>query len=289
MTNPRVPFSFTDDIVIPPPNGKPIIVSVVVNVESWDFNDSMPRKILSAPHGKESLPDIPNFSWAEYGLRAGMPRLIKIIKDKKIPASGFLNASIIDDYPLVAEEIKKANWEIVGHGMHQKSIQSENNESKLIKNCLDKLENFYGYRPIGWLGPGLRESMKTPDILKKEGIEYVCDWVIDDLPRWMNTKYGPIICMPYTLEINDSPMYAIQHQNSNDYFKRVKDTLTTFEKEIDKNPRILTIATHPHLIGVPHRVGAFEKILDELLYRNDTIFMTGKTISEWFRKHIKEG
>ena len=95
--------------------------------------------------------------------------------------------------------------------------------------------------------------------------------------------------MPYTLEINDSPMYAIQHQNSNDYFQRVKDTLTTFEKEIDKNPRILTIATHPHLIGVPHRVGAFEKILDELLYRKDTIFMTGKTISEWFRKHIKKG
>ena len=289
MTNPRVPFSFTDDIIIPPPDGKPIIVSVVVNVESWDFNNSMPRKILTAPHGKESLPDIPNFSWAEYGLRAGMPRLIKIIKEKKIPASGFLNASIIDDYPKVAEEIKNANWEIVGHGMHQKSIQTEENEDELIKNCLEKLEKFFGYRPVGWLGPGLRETDKTPDILKKEGIEYVCDWVIDDLPRWMNTKYGPIICMPYTLEINDSPMYAIQYQNSDDYFQRVKDSLATFEKEIDKNPRILTIATHPHLIGVPHRIGSFEKILDELLNRDDTIFMTGLTISKWFKKHIKEG
>ena len=143
MTNPRVPFSFTDDITIPPPNGKPIIVNVVVNVESWDFNNSMPRKILSAPHGKESLPDIPNFSWAEYGLRAGIPRLIRIINEKNIPISGFLNASIIDYYPLVAEEIKKAKWEIVGHGMHQKSIQTEENEGQLIKSCLDKLENFF--------------------------------------------------------------------------------------------------------------------------------------------------
>ena len=52
MTNPRVPFSFTDDLIIPPPNGKSIIVNVVVNVESWNFNNSMPRKILTAPHGK---------------------------------------------------------------------------------------------------------------------------------------------------------------------------------------------------------------------------------------------
>ncbi len=283
MTNPRVPFSFTDDFKLPPPNGKSIIVHVVVNVESWHFEQPMPRKILTAPHGNETLPDIPNFSWAEYGLRAGIPRIIKLIRNKNIPASGFLNASIVDDYPAVAEEIKKANWEIVGHGMHQKSIQAELDENKLIKNCLDKLENFYGYRPLGWLGPGLRETDITPDILKKEGIEYVCDWVIDDLPRWMDTKYGKIICMPYTLEINDSPMYVIQNQTSNDYFKRVEDTLETFEKETDQNPRILTIATHPHLIGVPHRIGALEKIIDKLKNRNDTIFMTGKQIADWFK------
>ena len=73
MTNPRVPFSFTDDLIIPPPNGKSIIVNVVVNVESWNFNNSMPRKILTAPHGKRSLPDIPNFHGLNMVLELAYP------------------------------------------------------------------------------------------------------------------------------------------------------------------------------------------------------------------------
>lgn len=284
MTNPRVDFTFTDDIKLTPPEGKPLIVHIVVNVESWPFDAAMPRKLLTAPHGRESLPDVPNFSWAEYGLRAGIPRLLRLAKEKDIPVSGFLNASIIDDYPKVAEAIRDAHWEIVGHGLQQRSIQDETDEAGLIKACLDKLEKFYGKRPRGWLGPGLRETMETPDLLRAEGIDYVCDWVIDDLPHWMTTAHGPIVCMPYTLELNDSPMYAIQYQDSNDYYQRFRDTLTTFENEIAENPRILTVATHPHLIGVPHRIGVLRRIIDELQEREDVIFMTGSQITDWFTK-----
>ena len=282
MTNPRVSFSYTDDFKLDPPEGKPLIIHFVVNVESWPFNSPMPRKLLTAPHGMESVPDIPNFSWAEYGLRAGVPRILNMTSKRNIPVSGFLNASIIDDYPQVADSILKNNWEIVGHGLRQKSIQNESDEESLIKECLDKLESFYGKRPRGWLGPGLKESDKTPDILKSEGVDYVCDWVIDDLPRWMQTSHGHLICMPYTLELNDSPMFAIQYQESEDFFRRFQNTLETFEKEIKNNPRIITIATHPHLIGVPHRIGMVEKILDNLLSRKDTIFMTGSEIADWF-------
>ena len=287
MSNPRVPFAYTDDLKLKPPKGKPLIVHIVVNVESWPFDSPMPRKLLTAPHGKETMPDIPNFSWAEYGLRAGMPRLLNLAKEKQIPFSAFLNAGVIDDYPVVAHSILEAKWEVVGHGLQQRSIQAEDNEEKIIINCLDKIESFFGTRPRGWLGPGLRETLDTPDILCSEGIDYVCDWVLDDLPHWMKTKHGPIICMPYTLEINDSPMYAIQYQNSNDYYQRFKDTIMTFEKELLNNPRILTIATHPHLIGVPHRFGALVKIIEELEKRTDTIFMTGSEIADWYKSEVK--
>ena len=57
-----------------PPDGKPLIVHVVVNVEHWQFDQPMPRKALTSPHGAEAVPDVPNFSWAEYGMRVGMPR-----------------------------------------------------------------------------------------------------------------------------------------------------------------------------------------------------------------------
>ncbi|MBM3505576.1 MAG: hypothetical protein FJX65_17130 [Alphaproteobacteria bacterium] len=283
--NPRIPFVLADKRPkYPPLKGKPLMVHVVVNVESWPFDAPMPRKLLTAPHGLEAVPDIPNFSWAEYGLRAGMPRLFKMFRDKGIPASAFLGAGVVDDYPSVAEEIAKAGWEVVGHGLKQKSMQGEAKEEDLINLCLEKLEKFYGKRPKGWLGPGLKETHDTPDILKKAGCTYLCDWVVDDMPHWMTTKHGPLVAVPYTIELNDSVLWAVQQHASDEMYKRFRDTVDVLGEEAKTNPKVLTIALHPHLIGVPHRIGYLARMIDELKRRNDTIFITGIDVAEWFAK-----
>ena len=134
----------------------------------------------------------------------------------------------------------------------------------------------------GWLSPGLRETFETPDLLKAAGIEYLCDWVLDDLPRWMTTTHGPMIAMPYALEINDSVIYAVERHSSPEMYQRLKDTLDVFDRELKREPRVLTLALHPHLIGVPHRIGYLAKMLDLLQDRGDTIFMTGGRIADWF-------
>jgi peptidoglycan/xylan/chitin deacetylase (PgdA/CDA1 family) len=266
-----------------PPQGKPLIVHVVVNVESWPFDQPMPRKLLSAPHGSELVPDIPNFSWVEYGLRAGMPRLFSLFADRKIPVSAFINAAVCDDYPRLAERVGRAGWEVVGHGYTQRSLQADAaREAEVITQSLERLARFYGSRPRGWLGPGLKETLDTPDHLKAAGIEYLCDWVIDDLPHWMNTRHGRFICMPYTLELNDSVLYAVQQHPSDALYRRTHDSVKCFERELTHQPRILTLALHPHLIAVPHRMTYLERVIDELQSRSDTIFMTGGKIADWF-------
>jgi peptidoglycan/xylan/chitin deacetylase (PgdA/CDA1 family) len=284
MPNPRIPFVLADERPkLAPPQGKPLIVHVVVNVESWPFDQPMPRKLLSAPHGAESVPDVPNFSWVEYGLRAGMPRLFSLFVDRKVPVSAFINAAVCDDYPRLAERVGEAGWEIVGHGYAQRSLQADAaRESAVITQSLERLANFYGSRPRGWLGPGLKETLETPDHLKAAGIEYVCDWVIDDLPHWMSTRHGPLICMPYTLELNDSVLYAVQQHASDALYRRTLDSLVCFQRELSHQPRILTLALHPHLIAVPHRMTYLERLIDELQSRSDTVFMTGGTIADWF-------
>ena len=283
MPNPRVPFEMSSSRAkLAAPEGKPLIVHLVVNVESWPFDEAMPRKLITAPHGLETVPDIPNYSWAEYGLRTGMPRLFKMFRDKGVPASAFMNAGVVDDYPAVAAAIADAGWEVVGHGFKQRSLQGEADEGELIEMCLDKLGSFYGGRPRGWLGPGLKETLDTPDLLKAAGIDYLCDWVVDDLPVWMTTKHGPLLGVPYSLEINDSPIYAVQAHASPEMYQRFLDTLDVFGEETKENPRVMTIALHPHLIGVPHRIGYLARMIDDLQARHDTIFMTGAGIADWF-------
>ena len=40
----------------------------------------------------------------------------------------------------------------------------------------------------------------------------------------------------------------------------------------------------PHLVGVPHRMNWFNKILDILVARKDTIFVTPSQIADWYAK-----
>jgi peptidoglycan/xylan/chitin deacetylase (PgdA/CDA1 family) len=282
-SNPRIPYQMSS---ARPPlegiDGKPLIVHLVVNVEHWLFDQNMPRKYLTAPHGLEQIPDIPNFSWAEYGMRAGMPRLLDCFARRGLPASVSLNAGVIEAYPACAEAMRDAGWEFVGHGVHQKSIQGETDERDVISLAMQMIEDFTGTRPPGWLGPGLKETFDTPDILKELGVEYVFDWVLDDLPCWMTTENGPLLSLPYTLELNDSPVYAGHQHHSSEMYDRLVDTLTVFDIELKTQPRVLTLALHPHLIGVPHRFAYLERMLDLLQARDDVVFVVGRQIADWY-------
>ncbi|MFT5174557.1 MAG: allantoinase, partial [Gammaproteobacteria bacterium] len=124
----------------------------------------------------------------------------------------------------------------------------------------------------------------TPDLLKQRGIEWLSDWMVDDLPTWMKTRHGPMIAMPYTMELNDVPIWVVQGQSSDELLLRLQATLETFDHELASNPKVLTLGLHPHLVGVPHRASYFAKCLDLLLARNDTVFVTGSDIADWFVK-----
>lgn len=284
-TNPRIPFEFASDRPrLPPPDGKPLIVQVVVNVENWRFDQPMPRKLLTAPHGAETTPDVPNFSWAEYGMRCGLPRMLRALTERELPVGCTMNAAVVETYPRVAEAVLEAGWEVIGHGLHQKSVQAEASEADIIGEALERLERFTGKPVQGWLGPGLKQTAQTVDILKAQGLRYCSDWVLDDLPTWMRTQHGPMVAMPYSLEINDSVAHAVNHCPSDELLNRLRLTLRAFERELAENPRVVTLGLHPHLMGVPHRFPILLEMLDLLMARKDAVFMTGASITDWFER-----
>jgi peptidoglycan/xylan/chitin deacetylase (PgdA/CDA1 family) len=286
-SNPRVPFQLPGERKpLASPGGKSLIVQFVVNVEHWQFDLPMPRVVMTPPHGRAHVPDVPNFSWAEYGNRCGMPRFLKALGDHGIRATASVNASIIEAYPQLAAQIRAAGWEFIGHGTHQRSAGSETSEKENIDLALAMLTRFCDKRPRGWLGPGLSETFDTPDLLRRAGIEYLFEWVIDDLPCWMQTTHGPMLVVPYNLELNDSVVYAVEKQSSPEMLLRVTQTIETFERESAESgqPRVLTLPLHPHLSGVPHRINYLMRIIDMLRARNDTVFMTGSEIADWYMR-----
>ncbi len=290
-SNPRIPFQMSSDRApLSGPGGKNLIVHIAMNIEYWPIERPMPRGIIPPPHGATPAPpDVPNFSWVEYGMRCGMPRILKMLEAKGLPCSAFMNAQVADGYPTLTRAVVDAGWELVGHGWFQQSLKQAEDETDVIRRSLDRLEQAGGTRPRAWLGPGLGETADTPDILKAEGIEFLHDWVLDDLPVWMKTKHGPLIGLPYTFELNDVPVYAIQSGSTDEYLKRVQATLAMLEQELATQPRVLTLALHPHIIGVPHIAHQLDQALDLLAARDDTVFMTSSTLGDWFKSADPDG
>ena len=215
-------------------------------------------------------------------MRCGLPRIADLLSRLRVPASAAINASVLDIYPSLAKAVDDAGWELMGHGYFQRTLQQEPDERQVIRDSVQRLSRQNGKRVRGWLGPGLHETDITPELLKEAGIDYVCDWALDDLPCWMTTKQGPLIAMPYAVELNDTVMYSIDKQGADEMLRRVKDTVATLEPELAHNPRVLTMALHPYAIGVPHRLPYLGRAIEFLKARGDTVFMTGSEIADWF-------
>lgn len=280
-SNPRLPYALADPRRPRMPGGE-LLVHVVVNIEFWPFDQPMPRGLLPAPHGVQAVPDVPNFSWVEYGMRRGLSRILGLCTEFGIRAGASLNAAVLDTYPGVGEALGEAGWEIIGHGWTQRGLTSDD-EHEVVAQTLHHIEEVTGRRPSGWLGPGLKETMDTPDVLARAGITHVFDWTVDDLPLWMATTEGPILAVPYTLELNDSVVYAVERHATGELERRVTASLEVLGREVAHEARLITVGLHPHLAGVPHRVGELRRILESLAEAPGSRFVTGTEIDAWYR------
>ena len=268
-------------------DNKKIILWVIVNLEVWDANLAQPRNILPPPMGIPMLPDLPNWSWHEYGMRIGFWRLLKTLKERKICSTLALNATVIDYYPETVKAAMEEKWEPMGHGYIQRPMHKVENEFVDIKSAINKIEDFTNTKVIGWESPGLTETLDTLDILSDNGIKYTANWPIDDLPVDLKVNSGKrMVTLPYPIEINDVVMTSIQTHKSDEIYNRGKLQFDRLYKESDENPKIMAISVHPYLTGVPHRILFFEKLLDYILEHDGVEIMTGKQIYNWYTDQV---
>ena len=283
MANPRADYSpiFHRPPLKLPDNAR-IAIWPVINVEEWDINETMARAVLPTPQGVGVPPDIANFGWFDYGLRVGFWRFKQVLDRHGIRATVSLNASVCQSYPQLVQESLDAGWEMLGHGFIQRVINKEPDERAVIKRTIETIEAFTGEKLRGWMGPGLAETFDTPDILADEGIEYVADWCNDDQPYQMIVNSGRLVAVPYTLELNDIPIYVVQHHRSPEIFERARDQFDTLYREGGDSARIMCISTHPYITGVPHRIKYYNMIFEYMKKFEGVLFMTGSEILDWY-------
>jgi peptidoglycan/xylan/chitin deacetylase (PgdA/CDA1 family) len=280
----RIPYqAIVDRPKLTLPDGKKIAVWVIVNVEEWRIENPMPRTVLSPPMGQPLLPDVPNWAWHEYGMRAGFWRQHAALTSRDIPVTMAINGNVCTSYPRVASAGLDAGWEFMGHGFLQGPMHKLPDQRDAIWRAMDGIEAFCGKRPRSWESPGLTETKVTLDLLRESGVEYVADWVMDDLPQEIDTPHGVITSIPYTVEVNDITVYALQQHDSDVFLTRGQRHFDRLYQEAQDNARVMAISVHPYITGVPHRIAALEGLLDYIGGHEGVAWMTASEIGDWYR------
>jgi peptidoglycan/xylan/chitin deacetylase (PgdA/CDA1 family) len=264
------------------PDGARLALWVIVNVEEWDPTQPMPRTVLTPPAGGSPMPDVPNWAWHEYGNRVGFWRFIEVFDALAIPAVLAINGSALAAYPPIVRAAVQRKWEFMGHGFTQRNMQKVKNERVDIRKTREVILKATGKPPRGWLGPGLTETWKTPDLLVEEGYDYVADWVLDDQPVWLKTRTRPLLNVPYTQECNDVAMMLIQHHKASEYSDRAFDQFEQIYADSAKSARVMALVVHPYIMGAPHRLKYFRRVLEVIRQKSDVKFWTGAQIADWF-------
>jgi allantoinase len=268
------------------PNGARVAVWVIPNVEYFPFD--MPSTPIN-PACTHLVPDVLNFSWRDYGTRVGIWRIMDTLDEARIRGTVATNALVCDYFPEFIEEAMKRKWEFMGHGLTNArgmGGMNEQDERETIFQSVEKLTKSTGKPPKGWLGPALAETLRTPDLLKEAGLEYVSDWVNDDQPYYMKTLHGPLVSMPYTIELNDIQMFLRGGYTPEQYYRMLMDQFEVLYEEGARTARIMGISLHPFIMGVAYRNKYLRKALLEIASARDVWLATGSEIVSWFKEAL---
>ena len=115
----------------------------------------------------------------------------------------------------------------------------------------------------GW-DPGYRKASTQPDLIKEAGYSYLMDWSADDQPFWISTRSGPLLSIPYHIEINDSPAQLTRRHTADDFTGMVTSHFDEQLRQCQKQPLVFSLALHTFVVGQPYRLAGLRDILSHI-------------------------
>ncbi len=282
----RIPYSpIIDRPVITWPNNARIAFWVAPNVEHYEYMP--PLDGVRNPWPRMPHPDVQQYSSHEYGNRVGFWRLLEVLDAYQIRCSTTLSMGVLQHFPEVAEAMLQRDWTFVNHGFYNTryvTTYSEEQEREFLHACRETFHRLTGREIKGHSGPAASNTERTSDLLAEAGFVYQTDWKIDDQPTPVNVRSGKFVCVPYTSELNDAPLFR-NHYEADYYAEICKAQFDQLYEEGETNGRVMCIAFHPYVMGRPHRVKYLEEVLRYIMSHDGVWQATTDEIAEYYLAH----
>ncbi|MDH3604014.1 MAG: polysaccharide deacetylase family protein [Candidatus Tectomicrobia bacterium] len=276
------------------PQEAQLAMSVVVNVE-----EGAEATVADGDRGPEVVDELSvalhrpmrnygNESNYRYGIKAGGPRILRLLARYRIPATFTAAALALERAPALAQDIVNGGHEVCAHGyrwVHQFRM-SEDEERAFIRQAVTSISRTTGVRPYGWLSRYLL-TPNTRRLLIEEGFTYHMDDYSDDAPFWDHVDGKAIVILPYTLDSNDMKFWMAPALTPAQWLDYAIDTFEVLYEEGASQPRMMSLGVHLRIIGRPGRIGAFDGFLQHIRSKPRVWLATRKQIADHFAAQVR--
>ena len=245
------------------PEARPLAIAVNVMLEGWT-DDSAPSIGPMGNPLKPGILDLQARSWAEYGPKTGAWRLLDLLAAAGVRAVWYVNGIVAERYPELIGAIANAGHPIAAHGWAQNILpayQTPEGEAADLRRCTEILAETAGTRPIGWLSPRCTPSPRTTALLAGAGYRWHADIFDADLPYLVDTHGGRIVAMPFTMEVNDMPLY-VRYGAEPAAYLRIFERIAGQWQAIGNRPGVLDLTVHAHVFGRPYGLVEFQAAIE---------------------------
>jgi peptidoglycan/xylan/chitin deacetylase (PgdA/CDA1 family) len=263
------------------PGRKRIAVVFNVCLEAWSDGKAPGISPMGNPLPAGVLDNMA-ISWAAYGARRGIYRLLEAFARHRAKASVMVSAVLAERSPEAVKAVGDAGHEVLSHSYAMDVIPallSEDEERGNIQRCTALLEKASG-RPVkGWISPRATPSVHTPRLLAEAGYAWYGDALDDDLPYVQAFGSRRIVAIPLSTDVNDMP--------SMKYGAPPRAMLETFEERLEiirkrrEGPVIVDVTAHAHIFGRPHGAHYYEKIIQAAAKARDAWIATRLEVADF--------
>lgn len=243
-------------------------------------------------------------SQGDFDVVHAIPRILDLLKRKKIKATFFVPGQVLYAYPDAFKVVRDEGHEIGHHGMFHENPAplAEKEEKKILDMGLEALDRVLGVRPRGYRSPAWDMSENTIRLLRDAGFLYdsSClgndhdayylrigdNWTANDLYRF--GEVSDFVELPGTWTLDDWIVFQTVW-GSQVGVERPREIEELWREEFEYiynyHPGgIATLTMHPQVIARGSRILMLERLIDHLQSLDGVVFETMTTVADRWKK-----
>lgn len=226
----------------------------------------------------------------EYGSRAGLPRILKLLERYAIPASFYIPAVSALLHPDDVRRIAEAGHEVGLHGwIHERNSNlAEADERQLTHRAAAVLEQLAGKPPVGLRTASWDFSEATLRIMRDMHLLYDSSLMGDDEPYELLEEGEPtgLVELPVEWIKDDYPYFGMDRLSTIRPYTAPSLVGEIWGREFDgayAEGGLFLLTMHPHIIGHRSRMSLLEELIQHMRSRTGVWFATHEAIAHYVK------